>query len=155
TSSKIVVGQIPHDVAGFLRFGGGAVILIALLCVRPGAARFAWRDVWRAGLVGLVGVFAYNFVIFTGLSLAPAIDGSIIIPVLSPVLTTLYFLVTGQESPSAARISGLLIGIGGAVVFFAGITGPGGGLTGTRLTGDLIYLAGAACWAAYSVMSKA
>jgi drug/metabolite transporter (DMT)-like permease len=154
TSSKIVVGHMPHDVAGALRFGGGAVILVLLLCLRPGSARFSWRDVARAGLVGLVGVFAYNFFFFWGLSLAPAIDGSIIVPVLSPVLTTIVYLVTGRETASAVRVAGLVIGIAGAVVFFVGIGGAGGGLTGSRLTGDLIYLLGAGCWSAYSIASK-
>ena len=61
TSSKVVVGQLPHDVAAMLRFGGGAVILVLLLCLRPGSARFSWRDLFLAGAVGLIGVFAYNF----------------------------------------------------------------------------------------------
>jgi drug/metabolite transporter (DMT)-like permease len=154
TSSKFVVGRIPHDVAASLRFGGGAVILILLLCLRAGSTPFSWRDLWRAGSVGLIGVFAYNFFFFWGLSLAPAIDGSIIVPVLSPVLTTLFFLVTGRESASAARIAGLVLGIAGSVVFFIGIGGAGNGLTGSRLAGDLVFLAGAACWAAYSIASK-
>ncbi|MFI5615473.1 DMT family transporter [Amycolatopsis sp. NPDC051903] len=154
TSSKVVVGELPHDVAAFLRFGGGAVILALLLCLRPGAAKFSWRDLARAGTVGLVGVFAYNFFFFWGLSLAPSIDGGIIVPVLSPVLTTLYFLVTGRETASAARITGLVLGIAGSVVFFAGIGDTGSGFSGSRLAGDFVYLAGAACWAAYSVASK-
>ncbi|MEV0070784.1 DMT family transporter [Amycolatopsis sp. NPDC050768] len=154
TSSKVVVGELPHEVAACLRFGAGAVILVVLLCVRPGSARFSWRDLARAGLVGLVGVFAYNFFFFWGLSLAPAIDGTIIVPVLSPVLTTLYFLVTRKESASGARIAGLVLGIAGSVVFFVGVGGGGTGFSGTRLAGDFVYLAGAACWAAYSIASK-
>ncbi|HEY4459909.1 MAG TPA: DMT family transporter [Pseudonocardiaceae bacterium] len=150
TGSKVVVGQVPHDVAAALRFGGAAVILVVLLCLRP-AGRFRWRDLARAGLVGLVGVFAYNFLFFWGVSLAPAIDGSVIVPVLSPVLTTIALLVTGRESASARRVIGLVIGIAGAVVFFVGI---GVGLTGARLAGDLLYLAAAGCWAAYSIASK-
>jgi drug/metabolite transporter (DMT)-like permease len=151
TSSKVVVGQMPHEVAAALRFGGGALILVLLLCLRPGEARFSWRDLGRAGAVGLVGVFAYNFFFFWGLSLAPAVDGSIIVPVLSPVLTTIALLATGHEKASAIRIVGLALGVAGAAVFFEG---SGGGLTGARLAGDLAYLLGAACWAAYSIASK-
>jgi drug/metabolite transporter (DMT)-like permease len=154
TSSKVVVGQIPHDVAAALRFGGGAVLLVLVLCLRPGATGFSWRDLSRAGLVGLIGVFAYNFFFFWGLSLAPAIDGSIIVPVLSPVLTTIAFLVTGREAASAVRVVGLVLGVTGAVVFFVGIGGAGNGLTESRLAGDLIYLLAAGCWAAYSIASK-
>jgi drug/metabolite transporter (DMT)-like permease len=127
---------------------------LLLLCLKPGPIGFSWRDLWRAGLVGLVGVFAYNFLYFWAVSLAPAIDGSVIVPVLSPVLTILAFLVTGRESASAARVAGLVLGITGAIVFFIGVGGSGGGLTGPRLTGDLIFLACAGCWAAYSIASK-
>ncbi|SEF20566.1 Threonine/homoserine efflux transporter RhtA [Amycolatopsis pretoriensis] len=153
TSAKVVVGELPHDVAAALRFGGGAVILLVLLRLRPGSERFSWRDLTRAGSAGLVGLFAYNFFFFWGLSLAPSLDGVIIVPVLSPVLTTLFFLVTGREPSSRTRVGGLAFGIGGAVVFFAGISGTGG-VSGSRLAGDFAFLAAAACWAAYSIMSK-
>ncbi|MFC0437629.1 DMT family transporter [Kutzneria buriramensis] len=152
TSSKVVVGQLPHDVAAMLRFGGGAVILVLLLCLRPGSGRFSWRDLFLAGLVGLIGVFAYNFFFFWGISLAPAIDGSVIVPVLSPVLTTVVFLLTGREGASPPRVVGLVLGVAGAVVFFVGI--GTGTFTGSRLFGDLIYLVAAACWAGYSIASK-
>jgi drug/metabolite transporter (DMT)-like permease len=153
TGSKVVVGQLPHEVAAMLRFGGGALILVLLLCLRPGGTRFSWRELFVAGSVGLVGVFAYNFFFFWGLSLAPAIDGSIIVPVLSPVLTTLVFVVAGRETASVGRVIGLVLGVAGALVFFVGI-GGGGSVTGSRLGGDLIYLAAAGCWAAYSIASK-
>jgi drug/metabolite transporter (DMT)-like permease len=151
TSSKLVVGQLHHSVAAALRFGGGALILVLVLCLRPGTATFSWRELWRAGSVGLVGVFAYNVFYFWGISLAPAIDGSIIVPVLSPVLTTLALTCTRREAISPVRISGLVLGVVGAGVFFAGVGGPTGS---TRLAGDLVFLAGAGCWAAYSIISK-
>jgi drug/metabolite transporter (DMT)-like permease len=154
TSSKVVVGQMPHDVAAALRFGGGALILVVLLRFRSGQATFSWRELCRAGAVGLVGVFAYNFFFFWGLSLAPAIDGSLIVPVLSPVLTTFTLIFAGREAANAVRVMSLLIGVGGAVVFFAGIGNGGAGLTGGRLLGDLFYLLAALCWAAYSIASK-
>jgi drug/metabolite transporter (DMT)-like permease len=40
----------------------------------------------------------------------------VIVPVLSPVLTTLYLLLTGREPASGTRITGLVLGVGGAVV---------------------------------------
>ncbi|MEV4319468.1 DMT family transporter [Actinocrispum sp. NPDC049592] len=154
TSSKVVVGQLPHGVAAALRFGGAAVILVVVLCLRPGSMRFSWRDLRRAGSIGLIGITAYNFFFFWGLTLAPAIDGSIIVPVLAPVLTALFFLVTGREPASPSRITGLVLGVAGSVVFFAGIGGAGSAASGGRFAGDLLYLAGAACWATYSILSK-
>jgi len=153
TGSKVVVGQLPHQVAAMLRFGGGAVVLALMLCVRRNAKPFSWREVLMAGAVGLVGVFTYNIFFFWAISLAPAIDGSVIVPVLSPVLTNLALLLAGRERASTLRVTGLAVGIVGAVVFFVGIGGASG-VTGPRVAGDFLYLFAAACWAAYSIASK-
>ncbi|MFI9201173.1 DMT family transporter [Streptomyces sp. NPDC053048] len=157
-SSKSVVGHMPHQVAAVLRFGGGALILLLLLAFMGRKSRGAvltGRQIMRAAAVGLIGVCAYNLFFFWGLSLAPSIDGSIIVPVLSPVITTGILLALGREKASRARIGGLALGVAGAVVFFIGADG-GAGLTsgGSRLTGDLVYLLGALSWAVYSIASK-
>jgi len=159
SSSKQVVEHLPHPVAATLRFGGGALVLLAVLRLshrdRAGdrARRASARDWARVAGVGVLGVFAYNMIFFWGLSLAPAIDGSVIVPVLSPVLTTSFLLVTGKERASAARIAGLGAGAAGAVVFFIGTAGApvtaGGG--GNRLAGDALFLLSAACWAAFTL----
>ncbi|MFJ3860480.1 DMT family transporter [Streptomyces sp. NPDC090085] len=156
-SSKLVVGDMPHQVAAVLRFGGGAVILVLLLVIVGRKARgvaLSRSQIMRASAVGLVGVFAYNLFFFWGLSLAPSIDGSIIVPVLSPVITTGILLAMGREAASAARIGGLALGVAGAVVFFLGAGGAGVDAGGSRLTGDLVYLLGALSWAVYSIASK-
>jgi drug/metabolite transporter (DMT)-like permease len=152
TGSKVVVGEVPHDVAAMLRFGGAAVILVLLLCVSRDGSRFRWRDLFVVGGAGLIGIFAYNFLFFWGLTLSPAVDGSLIVPVFSPVLTTVALLVSGRETASALRITGLVTAVAGAVVFFVGISV--GGVTGSRLGGDLLYVLAAACWAVYSIVSK-
>ncbi|MFF8833762.1 DMT family transporter [Streptomyces sp. NPDC015131] len=156
-SSKAVVGHMPHQVAAVLRFGGGALILVLLLLLIGRKSRekeLTGAQIARAAAVGLLGVFAYNLFFFWGLSLAPSIDGSIIVPVLSPVITTAILLVMGREKASAARLGGLALGVAGAVVFFLGAGGAGLGGGGSRLTGDLIFLLGALSWALYSIASK-
>ncbi|MBI0383757.1 DMT family transporter, partial [Streptomyces albiflaviniger] len=94
---------------------------------------------------------AYNGFFFWGLSLAPSLDAGIVIPVLSPVLTSAFLLVTGRERASGGRLAGLALGLAGAVVFFFGAGGSAHGGT-TRLTGDLLYLLSAVCWAAYTLI---
>ncbi|MFD5387172.1 DMT family transporter [Streptomyces sp. NPDC127074] len=163
SSSKSVVAQMPHTVAALLRFGGGAIALLAAVALfgRPAAPAVARgggraapasaRGGGRAALAGLLGVFAYNGFFFWGLSLAPSLDAGILIPVLSPVLTSAFLLVTGRDRPSGARLSGLALGLAGAVVFFFGAGGSAHG-GATRLTGDLLYLLSAVCWAAYTLI---
>ncbi|MFF4481698.1 DMT family transporter [Streptomyces sp. NPDC001520] len=152
SSSKSVVAQMPHTVAALLRFGGGAIALLAAVALfgRPAAPASA-RGGGRAALAGLLGVFAYNGFFFWGLSLAPSLDAGILIPVLSPVLTSAFLLVTGRDRPSGARLAGLALGLAGAVVFFFGAGGSAHG-GATRLTGDLLYLLSAVCWAAYTLI---
>ncbi|WP_307715599.1 DMT family transporter [Streptomyces sp. V4I23] len=150
SSSKVVVEQLPHGVAAFLRFGGGALaLLVAVRLFGRRGARVAPRDRGRAALAGLLGVFAYNLSFFWGLSLAPSMDAGVIVPVMSPVLTTAFLLLTRRESASPARIAGLGLGVVGAVVFFVGAGTGGGGAT--RLTGDLLFLLSAVCWASYTL----
>jgi drug/metabolite transporter (DMT)-like permease len=154
-SSEVVVESMPHQVAAVLRFGGGAVILVIVLLVSRARSRErapTRRQLVRACGVGLIGVFAYNVFFFWGLSLAPSADGSIIVPVLSPVITTIIVLATRAEQATARRLGGLALALAGSVIFFVG--SGGSGLDGKRLTGDLIYLLGAIAWAIYSITSK-
>ncbi len=152
-SSKVVVGEIPHQVAAALRFGGGSLILIVLVFMLRGRLTpIGHGAAIRAGLLGLVGVFAYNVFFFWGLSLAPSLDGSIIQPVLSPILTVTALMTLGRERASWGRLAGLAVGVVGAVIFFLGMGAEPQG--STRLIGDLIFMLGSICWATYSILSK-
>ena len=152
-SSKFVVGELPHEVAAALRFGGGGALLMVLAMVMHGRSKpVGWGAAMSAGFAGLLGVFAYNLFFFWGLSLAPSIDGSVIVPVLSPVITTVLLIILGREKASSMRILGLFLGLVGAGVFLAG-AGTGASLK-TRLTGDIFFVVGACCWALYSIVSK-
>ncbi|MGC7098724.1 DMT family transporter [Amycolatopsis lurida] len=151
SSSKSVVGQVPHSVAALLRFGGAALALLVALKLfgnRPAKSRTGWR----AAAAGILGVFAYNGFFFWGLSLAPSLDAGILIPVMSPVLTSLFLLVTRRERASTVRLAGLALGLTGAVVFFLGAGGDVGGHP-SRLAGDALFLLSAACWAAYTLIA--
>ncbi|MFD3546465.1 DMT family transporter [Streptomyces sp. NPDC058655] len=154
SSSKAVVEHVPHSVGALLRFGGGAIALLLAMWMFadrkkpvPGPAK------WRAAAAGVVGVFAYNGFFFWGLSLAPSLDAGILIPVMSPVLTSTFLLVTGKEQAAWGRVTGLALGLTGAVIFFVG---AGGGAHGgsSRLWGDALFLLSAVCWAAYTLLGK-
>ncbi|MGW7556936.1 DMT family transporter [Streptomyces rimosus] len=155
SSSKSVVEHVPHSVAALLRFGGAALallVVVALFGKRLGQAKAkpSPRAVGRPALAGIVGVFAYNGFFFWGLSLAPSLDAGILIPVMSPVLTSLFLLLTRRERASKVRLAGLGLGLVGAAIFFLGAGGSAHG-SPTRLAGDVLFLLSAVCWAAYTL----
>jgi drug/metabolite transporter (DMT)-like permease len=157
SSSKTVVDQVPHTVAATLRFGGGALALLATVALTGRARRkqsaVSPRAALRASLAGVLGVFAYNGFFFWGLSLAPSLDGGILIPVMSPVLTSTFLIVSGRERPSGRRLAGMALGIGGAAAYLVAANHATGGGAGTshRLAGDALYLLSAVCWAAFTL----
>ncbi|WP_156094869.1 DMT family transporter [Nocardia lijiangensis] len=143
-SSKAAVGDVPHEVAGFLRFLIGALVLLVVLR----APRLPAAEVPRVAGVGMVGVFGYNALFFLGLSLAPAADGSVIVPMAAPVCTVAVGLLLGRVRLSGARLLGLVTAATGGLVFFLGIPDTGD----ARLLGDLAFLGAAACWSAYTLL---
>jgi drug/metabolite transporter (DMT)-like permease len=149
SSSEVLVDHMPHAVAALLRFGGGAVALLVMLPFLSRSGRTSARNWSRAALAGFVEVFAYNVFFFWGLSLAPAVDGSMIVPVMSPILTTSVMVLSRKETASTPRVVGLSTGLAGAVIFFVGTGSASGG--NDRSLGDLLFLLSAACWAAYTV----
>ena len=148
-SSKLAVQAIPHEVAAFVRFGLAALILFPLhLVLSRREPRLSTRDVGTAAGLGVVGVFGYNLFFFLALSLAPSADGAVIVPVIAPVITVAVTAVLGRRRLSTRTVGGLVVAVGGAGVFFVGI--PAGG--SNRLAGDLLFLAAAGCWAAYTIL---
>ncbi|MCM6775793.1 DMT family transporter [Nocardia sp. CDC159] len=141
--SKLAVGAVPHEVAGFLRFGIGTLALLVL-----GIPRLAPADAVRAGGLGLIGVFGYNALFFLGLSLAPAADGSVIVPMTAPLLTVAVTALLGRIRLARTHVLGLITAIVGGVLFFLGIPAAGS----SRLLGDLAFVGAAVCWAGYTIL---
>ncbi|MET7855292.1 DMT family transporter [Streptomyces avermitilis] len=155
SSSKAVVEYVPPSVGALLRFGGGAIALLVAVRLFGGrkASRVPARNGWRAAAAGVLGVFAYNGFFFWGLSKAPSLDAGILIPVMSPVLTSTFLLLTGKDRAGVARITGLVLGLTGAAVFFAGAGGSAEGGS-SRLWGDALFLISAVCWAGYTLVGS-
>jgi drug/metabolite transporter (DMT)-like permease len=145
-----VEGAPPFAIAA-VRFGVASVLLYAW-------ARLAGRPlskVRRADLpiiagLGLTAVAGYNWLFLTGLTLAPASDGAIIVPGLAPVFTLIMASVVLGE-----RLSGRgYLGFALAAVGLWLVVNPTGATDQRRLLGDLILLAGAVCWGIYSVIAR-
>ena len=152
-SAKMVVGEMPAIVAAALRFAGGGIVLAVIaLIMRERTHPISCRAMLYAAGAGLIGVFGYNALFFWALTLAPSLDGSIIIPVLSPFITSGLMIGFGKEQASPSRLACLLMGLLGAAVFLYGAGSFS--VSNGRLFGDMLFLLAAGCWAIYSIVSK-
>ncbi|MGB7631303.1 MAG: DMT family transporter, partial [Candidatus Deferrimicrobium sp.] len=152
-TSKMLVLEVPPEVAAVLRFGAGSLLMMAIL-FRRSAKPVPDRDVWvRLAAVGVVGVAGFNTLFFRGLSLAPSSDAGIIIPTMSPVFTAMAGMLFLGEPARGHRIAGLAVSLAGAVLFFWAVIAHTGGQEG-RVWGDAALIGAAVCWAASSILSR-
>ena len=119
--SSLALDHVGHQTAAALRYSFAAILMLAFLrfgmrSAEPVAplSRRAWG--WFA-LAGLIGIAIYNGLFFLGLSMAPAIDGSSIMPVMSPVFTATLVTIVARDRPGPLRLGALALGLGGATIF--------------------------------------
>lgn len=152
-SSKYATEHVPHAIAVLFRFGGGAVFLLVITFFRRPQQSPKLKDIVGACVAGLIGVCGYNSLFFWGVTLAPASDGSVIFPALTPVITAVVLILSHRETARPARVMGLILGVGGAALFFF-TTNAHGAPGSTRLMGDTIFLVGAAVWSTYTLLNR-
>lgn len=152
-TSKMIVFDVPPEVGAVLRFGLGALLMMGVL-FRRSAEPVPPRAMWgKVAVLGLVGVTGFNTAFFRGLALAPSSDAAMIIPTLSPVFTAAAGMLFLGEPVRARRVTGLVIAVMGAVLFFWGVIAHSSG-QGTRIRGDILLVCAAGFWAAYSILSR-
>lgn len=150
-AGAVAVDAAPPFTIAAVRFGVASILLFAWarLANRPLAPvrRADWPLV--AGL-GLTAIAGYNWLFLTGLTLAPASDGAIIVPGLAPVFTVVLASLFLREAVGIRGYLGLAIAAIGLYL----VVNPTGATDERRLLGDLMFLAGAACWGVYSVLAR-
>ena len=101
--------------------------------------------------MGGSAVLGYNLFFLYGLRLAPATDGSILVPALIPIVTTLLAWPLLGDRPSARTAVGFTIAVFGLVL----VVDPVGGFGSSRLEGDALLLGAAFCWPWYTLAGRA
>ena len=147
-AGKLGVESAPPLEFSAIRFviASGALAII-VVATRTGVRTDALGPVVLSAIFGYLG---YSAFVFIGLTMAPASDAALIVPTTIPVLTAIAASFFG-ERVTAMKIAGFaLASIGAALVIAAGQTG--GDVSSRRLLGDVLMLAGAVCWAIYTVM---
>ena len=128
----------------------GAVALFWLLNRFTGIDRVKTADLGRLALCGLFGVALNQLFFFEGLSLTNGVNAAIIMTS-TPVLVILLSFVVLKEKITQTRITGVLLGLGGAI----GVIALGGNASsGVNQLGDTFIFINATSYALYLVTVK-
>ncbi|MFE6134671.1 DMT family transporter [Bacillus sp. NPDC057893] len=135
------------------RFGIAALVMLCLLKIRKDFE----LEVWKQNsayylLLGIVGVFGFNFFFFLGMKHTEVINGALIMAT-NPLVTTLLASVILREKIVKRQAIGMLLALLGVV--FVLTQGSFAILQNLSFSkGDLYILLGNICWALYGVLSR-
>lgn len=152
-TARVAAHDAPPFTVTWGRFVVAAVALVPawLALARGGLPRLDGRDWATLFGMGLTGIAGYTVLFMMGVARAPASDGAIITPGLAGLFAmVLAFLVRG-ERPARRQLAGALIAlVGTCLVGWSAAQETG--VDSQRVAGDLLYVAGAAVWGAYTVL---
>jgi len=140
----------PWDLAA-LRFGVAGLLSLPFV-FRRGLTRAAGIG-WRRSIVLAIAAGApYTLILYTGLAVAPAAHGAVIIPGSTPLFAAAFAWVWLGEETAPLAILGLVLILGGLVlVAWPGIIAPPADRT---WEGDALFLAAGVLWAIYTVLVR-
>lgn len=150
-AGAIAVDAAPAFTIAAVRFAVASVLLYAWAKLARRPLSPLRREDWPLVVgLGLTAVAGYNWLFLTGLTLAPASDGAIIVPGLAPIFTAILSGIVLRERLGMRGFIGLVVA---AVGLYLVVT-PAGATSQERLLGDALFIAGAACWGVYSVLAR-
>lgn len=135
------------------RFGIAAFVMLGVLVI---GKNLKWgeckQNIGYYMLLGIVGVFGFNFCFFLGMKSTGAINGSLIMAT-NPLVTTVLARMILQEKIVRKQVIGMVFGfIGVILVITQGSFSVIQNLSFS--TGDLFILLGNVCWGLYSVLGR-
>lgn len=150
TMSRLAVEQIGPLTVASVRFGLGALLLLAILTWRGEARGLPARKDWLPLVVlGVLGVAAFGALYTVGLQWTSATEGTLI-QGLSPLITlSLATVLVGERVRRAQFLGGLVAFAGLGVLLLGGTAVLGGG--SERVLGNLVVIGACLCWSAYNV----
>lgn len=148
--TKLSGGEIPEFQLMAMTFG----VAFLLMAGRWGVAGHTGvryiRQPAFAWCIGVVGLFGYHFAYFKAMTLAPAVEVSLL-AYLWPLLIVLLSALLPEERLRAPSIVGALLALVGCWLL---ISRNADGFAWVNLPGYLVALACALIWSSYSVLSR-
>lgn len=153
-TAKIAVADVPPMTVAATRFALAALVLFALRRfvprLRGTTSRLRLGDLPIIVALGMTAAAGYNILLLTGVQLAPASDAAMIGPAVAPIVSTALAAFLLRERPRALAVAGLAISMVGILL----VMSPSGAVDGSRLLGDLIFVAAGALFGSYLVISR-
>lgn len=152
--SKLLLEVVPPTTLAALRFGVGAVVLLAYAVYI-----FSWREMrlslahnWKAYLaMGFIGVFLNNFLQNLGLTLTSA-SSAALLGTLDPIFTALLSVFFLGEKLTRSKAAGLACAFSGVVLV---ITNGQWVQDWGQSVGNLLVVGAALGYSVYTLQSKA
>lgn len=119
--------------------------------LRPQTRRLRWH---QALLFASLAGIAYPLLAFTGMTLAPASHGAVLVSGMLPLFTALLAFAMIGERPSLGRAGGLGLILIGVATLFAGSLSQTGSSAGNTWIGDLCLLSASVVWSLFTVLLK-
>jgi drug/metabolite transporter (DMT)-like permease len=134
-----------------LRVGISAILLWALYIFKPVKSLIHKKDTGRFFLCALTGIAINQLLFIKGLSLTYSIHASLLM-LTTPILITFIAAWVLKERLNNYKITGLVMGITGAVVLISARDNTGNGAQ--VLSGDLLIILNAISYTIYFVLVK-
>jgi len=152
-AGRVVSRYIPPFSAAFLRFAiASAILLMILHQVEGQFPRLKRNQILPLILLGLTGIFTYNFFFFKGLKFVAAGRASLIVAT-NPIFVTVLSSVFLRERLNWLKAAGILLSVTGALVVIS--RGNFAELTNGPVSWGEFYIFGCVLsWVTYTLIGK-
>ncbi len=149
---KIGLREFTPHAFNAVRLTLAAVVYLVILVSRRETFALARGDGWRALVLGVLGITAYQLFFIQAIGMTHASTASVVLGT-SPIFIALLSTALGQEKISWAAWMGILVSFAGCF-FVVSEQNGGAPLTWSSLRGTILILLANACWAGYTVYGK-
>ena len=125
-------------------------LILSIVYLLEKSLYIARKDWVTVGLIGLIGVGGYQYFFVLGLNLTNS-SSAALLAATTPIWVALWGQIRGSEKLSRIGWVGILVSFGGVFVILI----DGRVMSVDAMTGDILILCSAICWAYYTIAAKA
>lgn len=155
-AGRLVSATMSPLMAAAVRYLIASLALLTLVFLSDGRlAKLTKSQALLTLLLGLTGVFAYNFLFFGALSEMPASRTAIFVA-LSPIIVATVHALLAREIPSVKKIIGIVSAFLGALIVLSrgDLAGMVRDITTTFGKGEMFMTGAVFAWVAYTIIGR-